>query len=118
SRSTRRLVKYQACRRKVTPVPSQELTAKSFLPNELGPPPRRRPSLQKKLPTYFFAGAASLALAYLRRKRSTRPAVSTRRCLPVKNGWQAEQISTWMSPLWVDRVSKLFPQAHTTRTLA
>src|SRR5580698_2398447 len=42
----------------------------------------------------YFAGAASLALAYFRRKRSTRPAVSTRRCLPVKNGWHTEQIST------------------------
>ena len=26
---------------------------------------------------------------------STRPAVSSSRCLPVKNGWQFEQISTW-----------------------
>src|ERR1035437_755128 len=46
---------------------------------------------------YLVAAAAATApsdLAYLRRKRSTRPAVSTRRCLPVKNGWQAEQIST------------------------
>ncbi len=45
----------------------------------------------------YLAAAASLApsdLANLRRKRSTRPAVSTRRCLPVKNGWQTEQIST------------------------
>src|SRR5204862_322850 len=33
---------------------------------------------------------------YLRWKRSTRPAVSTSFCLPVKNGWHAEQISTWM----------------------
>src|ERR1017187_5451771 len=68
---------------------------------------------------YLAAAAAACApsdLAYLRRKRSTRPAVSTRRCLPVKNGWHLEQISTWMSPLWVDRVSKLFPQAHITRT--
>src|SRR5579862_403454 len=64
----------------------------------------------------YFAGAASPALAYLRRKRSTRPAVSTSLCLPVKKGWQTEQISTWMSPLWVERVSKLFPQAQTTRT--
>src|SRR5205814_126525 len=32
---------------------------------------------------------------YLRWKRSTRPAVSTSFCLPVKNGWHAEQISTW-----------------------
>ena len=64
-----------------------------------------------------FAAASLPAsdLAYFRRKRSTRPAVSTNFCLPVKNGWQFEQISTWMSPLWVDRVSKLWPQAHMTR---
>jgi len=62
--------------------------------------------------SYFFAGSA---LAYLRRKRSTRPAVSMSFCLPVKKGWQDEQISTWMSPLCVDRVVKLLPQAHITR---
>ena len=39
-------------------------------------------------------------------------AVSSNFCLPVKNGWQFEQISTWMSPLWVDRVVKLLPHAH------
>src|SRR5271157_2689240 len=39
-------------------------------------------------------------LAYLRRKRSTRP---------------AEQISTLMSPLWVERVKKVLPQAQCTR---
>ena len=55
-------------------------------------------------------------LAYLRRKRSTRPAVSISFCLPVKNGWQFEQISTQMSPLWVDRVTKALPQAQWTRT--
>jgi len=31
---------------------------------------------------------------YRWRNRSTRPAVSTSRCLPVKNGWQRPQIST------------------------
>jgi hypothetical protein len=46
--------------------------------------------------SYFAAAAAvaSVDLAYLRRNRSTRPAVSTSLCLPVKNGWQLEQIST------------------------
>ncbi len=61
---------------------------------------------------YFAVPAAASAFeesdcAYLRRKRSTRPAVSIIFCLPVKNGWQLEQISMWMSPLWVERVSKL-----------
>ena len=65
-------------------------------------------------PGYFLA--VSPALAYFRRKRSTRPAVSRSFCLPVKKGWQLEQISTWMSPRWVDRVVKLLPQAQSTRT--
>ena len=42
---------------------------------------------------------------------SMRPAVSTSFCLPVKKGWQAEQISTLMS-LVVERVSMTFPQAQ------
>src|SRR3954469_24568587 len=73
--------------------------------------------------SYFFAPTLAAAsalpasdLAYLRRKRSTRPAVSTSFCFPVKNGWQAEQISRWMSPLLVERVVNVFPQAHITRT--
>ena len=39
------------------------------------------------------------------------PAVSTNFCLPVKNGWQDEQISTLMSFV-VERVSITFPQAQ------
>ncbi len=62
----------------------------------------------------FFLAAAS---AYLRWKRSTRPAVSISFCLPVKNGWQLEQISTRMSsPLCVERVSNVLPQAQCTFT--
>src|SRR3954454_16359022 len=45
--------------------------------------------------------------------RSTRPAVSTNFCLPVKNGWQAEQISTFTLAC-VLRVTKLLPQAQWT----
>src|SRR5262249_43598251 len=59
--------------------------------------------------------APAPAFSYFRRKRSTRPAVSTSFCLPVKNGWQFEQISRWISPLWVDRVVNEFPQARITR---
>src|SRR6266702_5549821 len=70
----------------------------------------------------YFAAVSPLAvlalpasdLSNLRRKRSTRPAVSISFCLPVKKGWQAEQISTTMSPLCVERVSKVVPQAHLT----
>ena len=43
-----------------------------------------------------------------------RPAVSISFCLPVKNGWQEEQISTRMSPLCVERVLKVWPQAQMT----
>ena len=56
---------------------------------------------------------ASVA-ANLRRKRSIRPAVSTSFCLPVKKGWQVEQISSTIAPLWVERVWKVVPQAHLT----
>ena len=35
---------------------------------------------------------------------------------PVKKGWQLEQISTWMLPLWVERVWKELPQAQFTVT--
>src|SRR4030088_1619824 len=66
----------------------------------------------------LLAGAAAALsfLAYLRRKRSTRPAVSINFCLPVKKGWHAEQISTLMSPRWAERVTKALPQAQWTRT--
>src|SRR5512138_998729 len=47
---------------------------------------------------------------------SMRPAVSISFCLPVKYGWQAEQMSTRISG-FVDRVSNLFPHAQVTRTL-
>jgi hypothetical protein len=40
--------------------------------------------------------------------------VSTSFCLPVKNGWQFEQISRLMAPLWVDRVVNAFPHAQCT----
>ena len=46
-------------------------------------------------------------------KRSIRPALSTSFCVPVKNGWQAEQISTLIS-LTVERVVNVFPQTHFT----
>jgi hypothetical protein len=55
--------------------------------------------------------------AYFWRKRSTRPAVSTNFCLPVKNGWQFEQISRCNSPA-VERVCQVLPQAHRTVAVA
>src|SRR6266478_415032 len=59
------------------------------------------------LTSLYFLAAVDLAAAsaYFLVKRSTRPAVSTSFCLPVKKGWQFEQISTRsMSPLMVERV--------------
>lgn len=53
------------------------------------PPPQRRPLLKGCGRAGYLAAAAALAAsdcAYLRRKRSTRPAVSIIFCLPVKNG--------------------------------
>src|ERR1043166_7740092 len=50
-------------------------------------------------------------MAYLRLNFSTRPAASTNFCLPVKKGWQSEQISTWIVGT-VERVSTTWPQAQ------
>src|ERR1700741_3056361 len=69
---------------------------------------------------YFLAAAAASAASLLRLSQlyffwnfSTRPVVSTNFILPVKNGWQAEQISTLM-PFLVLRVVNLLPQPHVT----
>ena len=102
----------------------------STWPSKRKPPPRseglipRTSVLIRVNPwqrSQFFAVSTGLAgagafFAYLRRKRSTRPAVSMSFCFPVKKGWQAEQISTLMSPLWVDRVTNALPHAQCTRT--
>ena len=42
---------------------------------------------------------------------STRPAASISFCLPVKKGWQFEQISTWIVAT-VERVSTTYPHAQ------
>jgi hypothetical protein len=46
-----------------------------------------------------------------------RPAVSISFWRPVKNGWQDEQISTRISPLCVELVLKVWPQAQMTLIL-
>ncbi len=51
--------------------------------------------------------------AYFFLKRSTRPSESTIFCVPVKNGWQLEQMSTLISPT-VERVLNFAPQAQLT----
>src|SRR5581483_10852850 len=64
---------------------------------------------------YFAAAASDSAfLPYRLLNRSTRPAVSTSFCLPVKNGWHAEQISTCRSSLRVERVLNGSPHAQVT----
>src|ERR1044072_4938977 len=67
-----------------------------------------------RVPGYLAGSAASapaflrLSQLYLRWNFSTRPVVSTNFILPVKNGWQAEQISTEMM-LRMLRVGNLLP---------
>ena len=53
----------------------------------------------------------SKCFAYRCLNFSIRPAVSISFCLPVKKGWQAEQISTLISVMTEPR-STSFPQAH------
>ena len=65
---------------------------------------------------YALGAAAAGSLWYFRRNRSTRPAVSTSRCLPVKYGWHWAHTSTWIDAA-VERVSNEFPQAHTAVSL-
>ena len=55
--------------------------------------------------------SAYFARPYLRLNLSTRPLVSTSFCLPVKNGWHLEQISTVMFSR-VEPVSITLPQAQ------
>src|SRR5205807_6893671 len=54
-----------------------------------------------------------VTVPYLVMNFSTRPSVSTNFCLPVKNGWHAEQISTW-SFSSVEPVLNVLPHAQTT----
>ena len=75
------------------------------------------PVSQAQLLVPVPVGAGAPELAYFCRKRSTRPAVSSRRCLPVKNGWQTEHTSVWISDC-VERVWKVLPQAHLTVAVA
>jgi hypothetical protein len=56
---------------------------------------------------------AQVLVPYFCRKRSTRPAVSISFCLPVKNGWQLEQMSVLMFAT-VERVVNALPHAQCT----
>src|SRR5262249_39022382 len=75
----------------------------SVRPPASAAPRRRRTGAQA-----FFAASPRL---YFLLKRSMRPAVSISFCLPVKNGWQFEQMSTEKSPR-VLNVSWTIPHAQ------
>src|ERR1022692_3675966 len=71
-----------------------------IFPGTLRTPARNHSQIQKCQAVFFGA-----LPAYFRLKRSMRPAVSSSFCLPVKNGWQFEQISTRnIAPFIVDLV--------------
>ena len=58
-------------------------------------------TMEKKEKKGLYALALALGfavLAYFLLKRSTRPSASTIFWVPVKNGWQLEQMSTFKSP--------------------
>ena len=59
----------------------------------------------------WAAVCAMLTFAYFFRNLSTRPSVSMSFCLPVKKGWQTEQMSSLMFSL-VDLVWNFSPQAQ------
>src|SRR5260221_7203382 len=89
-------------------------------PNKKGKRTHERPFALAIDWSYLAAAAAGASSAFLRLAQlyffwnfSTRPVVSTNFILPVKNGWQAEQISTVMAFL-VLRVVNLLPQPQTT----
>jgi hypothetical protein len=66
-----------------------------------------------KSPSFEPARPKPYCMPYLFLNLSTRPAVSISFCLPVKKGWQAEQISVVISDL-VERVKKVLPHKHLT----
>src|SRR5438067_2258895 len=73
----------------------------------IAPPPIA--GLQRRVLDGGYCCLAFAARCARRRNRSTWPPVSTKRCSPVKNGWQREQTSMRICGR-VERVSKLLPQ--------
>src|SRR5690606_29973907 len=73
--------------------------------------PGTRPRPRPGSPVHDFR--APLVSPHFWRNRSTRPAVSTSFCRPVKYGWHTEQISTF-STFTVLRVWNVCPHAHWT----
>src|SRR5207237_1760427 len=74
-------------------------------------------SIRLSAPVGSGTAIYALVLAARFRNRSTCPPVSTIRCVPVKNGWQTEQISVFSS-LRVEPVVKVFPHAQVTTASA
>lgn len=76
---------------------------------------KHRKMSRRKAAHYFTRDNYFFSSVMLKRflKRSTRPPVSTSFCLPVKNGWHFEQISTRRS-FFVDEVWMTSPQAQRT----
>src|SRR5207249_10759657 len=76
-----------------------------------------RADKEKRRYFFFFLEAAAAWAAWVLTMRcwnlSTRPAVSTNFCWPVKKGWQALQIPTIITGL-VERVLITLPQAQRT----
>src|SRR4051794_35358074 len=79
--------------------------------------PRGRLAFRPRDGTSYLATSSPaflrLSQLYFRWNFSTRPVVSMNFILPVKKGWQAEQISTVMF-FFVLRVTNLLPQPQTT----
>src|SRR5437870_5851054 len=79
--------------------------------------PRGRIRLKSRYFFFFLDTAAAACAACVLTMRcwnlSTRPAVSTNFCWPVKKGWQALQIPTIITGL-VERVLITLPQAQRT----
>ena len=64
-----------------------------------------------------YASVVFLVGPYFLRYFSTRPAVSTIFCVPVKNGWHKEHISTFISgtvDLVVNKTPRFSPQLQIT----
>ena len=65
----------------------------------------------------FTSAVTGFFFANLRLNFSTRPALSTSFCLPVKNGWHIEQISTFICGTVervVNKTPRFSPQLHIT----
>src|SRR4029079_9888193 len=96
-----------------SPHPSESPCRKSRMIARCGHKKRETLPLGSRVSLMLIKADYLPFFAYFFLNRSTRPSVATIFCVPVKNGWQLEQISTLISPT-VDRVLQLLPQAQCT----